>query len=576
MVDRLSHNTRLLLACAISAVVFLLWDNFILKPNRMAQEQELAQNTVKVAPKTQDEAYQFLPREQVLHNSHHRVSFENSFIKGTINLQGARIDDLLLKKYNTDVNSTENVILFSPSHTHESYFAEFGWLKVGDLDMELPNNKTIWTANKASFKGHDSAELHWTNKQGITFVLEYSLDEKYMFTVKQKVINHSRNNFIVNPYALASRFHDDIASSNIVVHQGPIGVFDEKLKEISYEDLAKEERQQFKGKISWFGFSDKYWLSAFIPSGINIDHVQFSHKDLHGHHHFQTSFVGSPIVLKSNDSHTSEIKFFAGAKELDILDDYGAKYNVKLFDRAVDFGVLYFITRPILILLHYFHGFLGNFGVAILLLTVFIKLLLFPLAHKGYKGMNRLKDLQPKMSALKEKHADNPSAFQQALIELYRKEKVNPMAGCLPILLQIPVFFALYKVLYVSIEMRHAPFFWWIKDLSAPDPTNIFTLLGLLPFSPPSFLMVGVLPLIMALTMYWQQKLNPEPTDPTQAMVMKLMPWVLLFMFASFPSGLVIYWAWSNILSIAQQLLIRKLEGGHKEVRIRNNHKKKK
>lgn len=572
MINKLSQNTRLIVACAISAVIILLWDKFILGPIQSEQEAgKVVESTQQVrAPQVKTEEYSFVEREDIISKTmtaHERIHFENNFVKGSVSLQGARIDDLLLKKYNTTTDkSSTNEVLFSPGHTHAAYFAEFGWVKTGEENFTVPDHKTMWQADKDELKSGETVNLIWVNPQGVKFTIAISLDENYMFDIKQKIENKSGIVLSVSPYALISRLHTDIESSNLVVHQGTIGVFGGKLKEVSYEDLSEEQMQEYKSKAEWFGFSDKYWLAAIIPGDAKIDHVKFTHALFHKHNHYQTSMVGNIETIKTNASSQVELQLFAGAKELDILDEYEKKFNIKLFDRAVDFGILYFITRPILILLHYFYGYLGNFGVAILLLTVFIKLLLFPLAHKGYKGMNRLKDLQPKMTALKEKFTGNPSGFQQALIELYRKEKVNPMAGCLPILLQIPVFFALYKVLYVSIEMRHAPFFGWIKDLSAPDPTSIFNLFGLIPLDLPNFLMVGFFPLLMAVTMYLQQKLNPEPTDPTQALVMKLMPWVLLFMFASFPSGLVIYWAWSNILSIVQQLLIRKLEGSSKKV----------
>ncbi len=576
-INTLSQNTRLIVACAISAVIILLWDQFILGPIQAEQEAEkVAGSTQEVkAPQIKAEEYTFTDRETVIGKtlkSHERIHFENNLVKGSISLQGARIDDLLLKKYNTTADkSSENEVLFSPGHTRQAYFAEFGWVKAGEENLTVPDNKTMWQADKDGLKAGETLNLSWVNPQGVKFVITISLDENYMFDIKQRIENKSGVAVSVSPYALISRLHDEVEASNLVVHQGAIGVLGGKLKEVSYSDLVEENKQEYKDKTEWFGFSDKYWLAAIIPGAAKIDHVKFTHAPFHNHNHYQTSMIGSPETIQANDSSQVEFRLFAGAKELNLLDDYEKKFNIKLFDRAVDFGILYFITRPILILLHYFYTYLGNFGAAILLLTVFIKLLLFPLAHKGYKGMNRLKDLQPKMAALKEKFADNPSGFQQALIELYRKEKVNPMSGCLPIILQIPVFFALYKVLYVSIEMRHAPFFGWIKDLSAPDPTSIFNLFGLIPIDLPNFLMVGFFPLLMAVTMYLQQKLNPEPTDPTQALVMKLMPWVLLFMFASFPSGLVIYWAWSNILSIMQQLFIRKLEGGSRKVRTKSS-----
>ena len=356
---------------------------------------------------------------------------------------------------------------------------------------------------------------------------------------------------------MLSRSRGEAAASNAILHEGAISVVNGKLEEVTFDDIISDKKVVYENNSSWIGFSDKYWLTALIPSFQNK--ARFSEFDSVSGNRFQVDQMSAPINIKKSEFAEATTLFFAGAKELEVLDNYQDDFGIALFDRSVDFGILYFVTKPIFILLNYFHKFSGNFGIAILLLTVVIKIGLFPLAYKGFKGMNKLKDLQPMMAELKEKYSGDAIAFQQATLALYKREKVNPMAGCLPIILQMPIFFALYKVLYVTIEMRHAPFLGWIKDLSVPDPTSIFNLFGLLPWSVPSFLMIGVLPILMALTMFVQQRLNPEPTDPMQAKIMKMLPLIFLFMFSSFPSGLILYWAWSNTLSILQQLFIKQI-----------------
>lgn len=552
--QNLSENTRLLIATTLCVVIIYFWQVFFVDPMIEEQQAEakITQQTTQL--KANEEASKIVARSDALKETR-RIDFSNSKVNASINLTGARLDDLTLKNYKVSIekNSPE-VVLLSPSQTKEVYFAEFGWL---GANLNLPDSKTQWLANKNK---DGSATLSWNNSQGLIFKLHLKLDENYMFDVKQEVINQSGKDVTLTPYTLISRVQTDSDTQNALIHEGAIGVFDEKLTEVSFADLAEEEKQDFsKKQTHWIGFSDKYWLTALIPSEKNDIVSNFRTNKQNGQNRYQIGMMGKAETIKTSDSSQFALKLFAGSKELELLDNYEKEFNIKLFDRAVDFGVLYFITKPIFMLLHYFYDMIGNFGVAILILTVFIKLLLFPLAHKGFKGMNKLKDLQPKMTALKEKYKDDSQGFQKALLEMYRKEKVNPMAGCLPILLQIPVFFALYKVLSVTLEMRHAPFFGWIRDLSAPDPLTFVNLFGLIPWDPPSFLSIGIFPILMAVTMYAQQRLNPEPTDPVQAKVMRLMPLLFLFMFASFPSGLVIYWAWSNVLSILQQVLIKKI-----------------
>jgi len=472
------------------------------------------------------------------------------------------LDDLVLKNYRaTEAVGSPDVYLLSPSKTEYSYFVEFGW-QGADKNTLVPNSKSLWRATETELEGGlTQIVLSHKSDQGLTYYIDILLDNDYLFTVKQRVVNHSKRDLKLANYAVISRGSIEQLDGGAIIHEGPIAVSEGKLEEISYDDLVKAKTISLKS-AKWIGFSDKYWLSAFVINESSDYNASFAYVKGEQTRYQANIFSNNFSDINAGSEYDwSGYSIFAGAKELDLLTEYGDQLDAPLFDRAVDFGMLYFITKPIFQLLHYFHSLLGNFGVAILLLTVFIKIILFPLAHKGFKGMNRLKELQPKMTQLKEKYQDQPQEFQKQLLSMYKKEKVNPLGGCLPILLQIPIFFALYKVLSVTIEMRHAPFFGWITDLSVQEPITIVNLFGLIPWDPPSFLMIGVFPILMALTMFIQQKLNPEPTDPMQAQVMRLLPLIFLFMFSSFPSGLVIYWTWSNILSIFQQLYIKKIEG---------------
>ncbi len=553
----LSENTRLLIATTLCVAIIYFWQVLFVDPMLAEQEASIKQEQLTVkAVKKVEQVDVVVDRADAIKDTK-RIFLSNDKVRASINLTGARLDDLTLKNYKlTPKKESPEVVLLSPSHTKEVYFTEFGWL---GTNLDLPDHQTVW----AGIKNTDgSTTLSWKNNQGLTFKIHVNLDKNYMFDVTQEVLNQSGKDIILTPYTLISRVQTEADSQNTLIHEGAIGVFDDKLTEVSFADLVEDGKQDFTGKQThWIGFSDKYWLTAIVPAEKTDITANFRSNKVDKNNRYQVSLSNKQETIKNGASSKISMKVFAGAKELEVLDSYEKEYNIKLFDRAVDFGVLYFITKPIFILLHYFYDLIGNFGVAILILTVVIKLILFPLAHKGFKGMNKLKDLQPKMTALKEKYKDDSQAFQKSLLEMYKREKVNPMAGCLPIILQIPVFFALYKVLSVTLEMRHAPFFGWIHDLSAPDPLTFVNLFGLIPWDPPSFLSIGIFPLLMAATMYAQQRMNPEPTDPTQAQVMRLMPLLFLFMFASFPSGLVIYWAWSNILSILQQWLIKKLEG---------------
>ena len=548
----MNNNVRTVIAAVLSMIILILWQHYFSK-STPTNNSESQINKEKAIDEFKFDNTENLENKILDKPQGGKVEFSNNMISGSINLVGARIDDLILLEYKqTEKENSKNVVLLSPAGTKEVYYTEFGWLS-SDRNIELPNNKSIWNADKKNLNPNEKVTLSWKNNSDVQFFISITLDEKYMFTIEQKVIGV--NNDFLKPYAAISRGIYGNGKSEMLIHEGGIGVFDNKLKEVTFEDLDQKKLNFSDSDNGWFGFSDKYWLTAIIPENSSISTKFLGYKTNEGNRYQADAIINS----NNPDGNFNRLHFFAGAKKLKLLDDYEKKYNIKLFDRAVDFGVLYFITKPIFIALNFFHSLVGNFGVAIILLTIFIKILLFPLAYKGFKGMNKLKELQPEMTKLKEQCGGDSVKFQKSIIELYKKEKVNPMSGCLPILLQMPIFFALYKVLYVTLEMRHAKFYLWIKDLSATDPTNIFTLFSLIPWDPPSFLHVGILPIIMALTLYFQQMLNPQPTDPTQAKVMKFLPLIFLFMFASFPSGLVLYWSCSNILSITQQVLIKRI-----------------
>jgi YidC/Oxa1 family membrane protein insertase len=555
----MSDIRNLAVTLILSVIILFSWQYFYEAP-RLKQQQEKIQAEVKptVAAQTSEAAIKDLPREEVIKSSG-RVQIENSKLRGSLSLKGARFDDLVLKHYHDTVNPTSpEVVLLTPSHTKNSYFAEFGWIS-DDKTIPLPTEETIWHSNHTLLESDkNELHLHWDNQAGLIFNIYLKLDDNYMFEVKQVVENNTGRNINIADYGLVSKVMENNHASNTILHEGAIGVLNGKLCEEDYQSLRKHPKYDYKNnQEGWFGITDKYWLTAIIPQKTNEFNASFSTYPLdNSHSRHQVDYLSKMQSIPSGDKLSATNRFFAGAKKLRLLDNYAARYDITLFDRAVDFGWFYFLTKPLFNVLQYLHSLLGNFGLAILFITVIIKLVLFPLANKSYQSMSKIKQLQPKITELKERCGDDKMKLNQEMVELYKRENVNPLSGCLPLLVQIPVFFSLYKVIFVTIEMRHAPFFGWIKDLSAPDPTSIFNLFGLLPWQPPSFLIIGVWPIVMAITMYLQQRMSPEPADPVQAQVMRFIPLIFLFMFSSFPAGLIIYWAWSNILSILQQFVI--------------------
>lgn len=505
-------------------------------------------------------------RENVLAKST-RIQLETDSLVGSINLKGARIDDLKLKNYRETIQEgSPLIVLLSPSEMTNAFFAEFGWV-AGTNAGGVPGPETVWKAKTGSKLTVDSPiTLSWANDKGLTFLRTISLDDNYMFTLTDEVKNRSSASVSLSPYGRIARFGTPDVQGIYVLHEGLIGIFGETadgeeqgLQEYTYSEI-EDDKQLLSDtvKTGWLGITDKYWAAALLPSGEFKPRFSYFSD---GRARYQTDFLSKAIEIAPGATGSVEQRLFAGAKKVDIVDGYNDSMKLDRFDRLIDWGWFYFITKPMFTLLSYLNHFLGNFGLAILATTVIVKAIFFPLANMSYASMAKMKKLQPEMAEIKERHGDDKAKQQQAMMALYKKEKINPAAGCWPVLIQIPVFFSLYKVIYITLEMRHAPFFGWIQDLAAPDPTSLFNLFGLLPFDVPSFMMIGVWPLLMGITMFLQMRMNPTPPDPTQQMIFTWMPVMFTFMLASFPAGLVIYWAWNNSLSIVQQGLIMRRHG---------------
>jgi YidC/Oxa1 family membrane protein insertase len=499
-------------------------------------------------------------RTQILAQSP-RVRIDTPSVHGSIALIGGRIDDVTLANYRETIDPTSpEIVLFSPQGTPDAYFTEVGWV-AADGPVPVPGPTTSWTTDNDTLTPEHPVTLTWDNGEGLIFKRTYAVDERYMFTLRQSVESRRSEPVSFLPYALVSRYGTPPTSGFFILFEGPLGVFNGTLEEVSYKDLQEKGVITYQTTGGWIGITDKYWQSVLIPDQKQPVTARFVHQRTHDTNQYQVDFLGRQQTLSAGGSIDAESRLFAGAKVVTLIDHYEEKYGIEKFYLSVDWGWFRFLTRPVFYFLNYLHGLVGNFGVAILLLTVAIKLVFFPLANKSYKAMSQMRKLQPEMLRLRERFGDDKVRLNQEMMALYKREKVNPASGCLPIVIQIPVFFALYKVLFVTIEMRHAPFYGWIKDLSAPDPTSVANLFGLIPWHPPEFLMIGAWPLIMGVTMFLQQKLNPQPPDPIQAKMFAILPVVFTFMLAHFPAGLVIYWTWNNILSIIQQWVIMRKMG---------------
>ncbi|MBB5533661.1 membrane protein insertase YidC [Rhizobium giardinii] len=577
----MENNRNYFVAIALSVLILIAWQFVYINPKiekeRIAAEQTQAnpaagnQTTAGQTATGQTTTGQTpagaVPggnenREQAIAKSA-RVTIDTPALSGSINLTGARLDDLKLKEYHETVDDKSPIItLFSPADSKDGYFTELGYIG-NEASGTVPGPATVWSVKSGEkLTPATPVVLTFTNEKGVDFTRTISVDEHFMFQITDTINNGSGAPVSLSSYGRVTRFNKPTTPSIYVLHEGFIGVIGEHgLNEVAYGKVEDEAPiQPGKTTTGWLGITDKYWAATIVPPQATPYEAKFAHFP-DGRPRYQADYKQDAITIAPGQSTDLKALVFAGAKQVPLVDGYEKSYSIPQFDLLIDWGWFYFITKPMFKLMDFFFRYFGNFGVAILLTTIVVKALFFPLASKQYASMANMKKVQPKMEELKKKHGDDRMALQQAMMQLYKEEKINPIAGCWPILLQIPVFFALYKVIYVTIEMRHAPFFGWIQDLSAPDPTSIFNLFGLLPFEVPHMLLIGVWPLIMGVTMFLQMRMNPTPPDPTQAMLFTWMPVVFTFMLASFPAGLVIYWAWNNTLSIAQQAVIMRRHG---------------
>ena len=596
-----SKNT--ILAIVLSAIVLIVWQYFFAIPQEKARQEQLAQQqqqAQKLNPSQPGQAGQpattttpgvagappqvpgqVAPspsapatRAAVIAASP-RIPIATDSLQGSIALKGGRIDDLALVKFRETVDpKSPPIVLLSPSGSPEPFYAEFGWTNAAGGTVAVPTADTVWKqSSTGALSVAHPVTLTFDNGQGLEFRRTIAVDDKYLFTIKDEVANKSDKAVSLYPFALISRHGTPTTLGYYILHEGMIGKFgDKSSEEITYKAIEDKKAMNFDATNAWLGITDKYWAAALLPQTDAHVLANFKFDTVGTLKTYQTDYLLDPRTIQPGATGSADARLFAGAKEVRVVNDYEKTLNLNHFDLLIDWGWFYFITKPLFFVIDYLFHLVGNFGLAILLVTVLIKAAFFPLASKSYASMAKMKAVQPQMTALRERYKDDKAKQQQELMELYKKEKINPLAGCLPIAVQIPVFFSLYKVLFVTIEMRHAPFFGWIHDLSAPDPTNLFNLLGLIPFDPTTvpvvghFLHVGLWGVIMGITMWAQMKLNPAPPDPTQAMIFNWMPLIFTFMLASFPAGLVIYWAWNNSLSVAQQSYIMSKHGAKIEL----------
>jgi YidC/Oxa1 family membrane protein insertase len=601
------ENRNTILAVILSGLVLLAWQFFYNMP-QMEKQRAQAQMQAELAKQQQPPAKTTTPETSAQTNAPStpasnapsatpaastaavvsreaaieatpRVTIETASLAGSISLKGARIDDLSLVKFRETVDpNSPPIVLYSPSNTAEPYYAEFGWVPATGSTVRIPDQNTTWEQEGSnSLAPSTPVKLKYDNGEGLIFHRTISVDDRYLFTIKDEVSNVGSAPVTLYPFALISRHGTPKVSGYYILHEGLIGYLgDQGLQEYSYKKIDDAKSVSFKITDGWLGITDKYWASALLPDTNAQLQARYSSNLVGSMRTYQTDYLEDAQTIPIGGTGSANARLFAGAKEAGVvginfpiggLPGYNQQLSLNHFDLLIDWGWFYFITKPMFLALDFFYRMVGNFGISILLVTVIVKLLFFPLANKSYASMAKMKSVQPQLAALKERYPDDKVKQQQEMMEIYKKEKINPIAGCLPVALQIPVFFSLYKVLFVTIEMRHAPFFGWIKDLSAPDPTNLFTLFGLLHFDPTQlplfghYLALGVWPIIMGITMWFQMKLNPTPPDPTQKMIFDWMPLIFTFMLAGFPAGLVIYWAWNNLLSVLQQSFIMRRNG---------------
>ena len=553
----MDSNKNIIAAISLSAAIIVLWALFFSpSPEDREKIKQKRIDSVKSldAPEIENsETNNLLSRKEAL-NKDKRIIFENDNVKGSISLKGAIIDDLLFKNYNEKLEGTKKVVLLNPRNASDTYYLETGWV-TNNKNIDLPNNKSKWKVegNTKLSPGND-VKLIWKNAQGLTFEKIISIDNKFLFTVNQKIKNNTNKIYNFYPYSqiIRKNIPRDIVNF-FILHEGPLGVFDDQLVEKDYDDVI-DKKYSINAEKGFLGITDKYWLTSLIPEKNKNFRADFEYSEK-----FKISYIETEALeAQPNKQISNKVDIVIAAKEVDVIDEYNEKLGLSKFDLVIDWGWFYWIVKPLFFLNDYFFKLAGNYGLAIILITVCLRLVFFPLNNYAFRSMSRMKILQPEMARLKEVHKDDKMKLQQAIMQLYKKEGVNPVSGCVPILISIPFFFAIYKMLFVTIEMRHQPFFGWIKDLSEKDPTSIFNLFGLIPWAPPDFLIIGALPVLMGLTMWAQQKLNPAPQDDIQKKIFMFFPVFLTVILAPFPSGLVLYWTANNILTMAQQYVIMK------------------
>lgn len=574
------ENRNLIMAVALSMIVLLGWQIFVIQPEmeKEAAEQErivakMAQSAATANDSGQPSASAASGTPAIINNTApakavdtaKRIVIDAPLVRGSFSVRGARLDDVILTSYNETLDeNSENIHFLKKTSSDTPFFAEFGWSS-SDSGQTMPSADSLWSADRDVLSPATPVTLTWDNGQGLQFTRRISINDDYLFVFEDSVTSSLPGDITLYPYGLVRRHGTPATTGMYILHEGPLGVFDETLSEEDYDDLRDAGAAGIKMTPEtaggWVGITDKYWLAALLPT--QAKNYNFGFQSLAGNtDRYQVDFIDpNGLLLAAGGAITSESRLFAGAKKVALLDYYAEQLNIPNFDLAIDFGWFYFLTKPFFYAINWLFGLFGNFGVAVLAFTVLVKLAFFPLANKSYRSMAKMRLLAPKLQTLRERFGDDRQKLNQEMMALYKTEQVNPAAGCLPVLLQIPVFFALYKVLFVTIEMRHAPFFGWITDLSAPDPTSIFNMFGLLPYSVsflPPFLQLGIWPILMGISMFLQMRLNPAPPDPIQAKVFQFMPIFFTFLLATFPAGLVIYWTWNNLLSMAQQWYIMK------------------
>jgi len=556
------ENRNVIIAVILSTAILIGWSMYFENPDEAQRKRLEIQGKTETQTNiqkpetpqtTKANPTKAISRGEALKEGD-RVSIENSNLAGSISLRGAIIDDIVLKNYRETLDkNSKPIVVLSPKKSDEGYFVESGWATTKS-DIKVPDNNSIWQIKDGrKLTPTTPVTLEWNNREGIIFSKKIEVDNKYLFKITETIRNEKNKTIELFHYSQITKNTKPTTENFYILHEGLIGVVDKNLKEETYSTIEKEKKT-YAGKSGWFGITDKYWMSAIIPE---------SGKSFKGEYSFANSYkanfiISEPTIANPQKSTSATLKIFIGAKEVYPIDNYTEIEKIDRFDLSIDWGWFYFITKPLFFVIDYIFKIVGNFGLAIIILTLIVRILFFPLNNYSFKSMAKMKVLQPETLRIKELYKDDVKRTQQEMMALYKREKVNPLSGCLPILIQIPIFFAVYKMLFVTLEMRHAPFFGWIKDLSAADPTTIFNLFGLIPWNPPSFLMIGVWPILMGITMYFQMKLNPTPPDPIQAKIFAFFPLIMTVMLATFPSGLVVYWTVSNVLTMAQQYYIMK------------------